>query len=445
MKQHKLKSVSRPLIRGASAKRQRAVRAARPLHKRVLLHPFTVMVLLCAGVLIIGSAWTGFAVSYTVTATVPAPPVTSAATIAAPTDGQHVAAPDITVSGGCAPQSYVTLSVDGSFAGSGPCGNYQYSLDTTLAAGPNQLVVQIYNLTNQAGPTTPGITVYYDAPAPPPSPNAPVPTEVTVDTVEGSTFAGAPSVPTTSENPTITGFAPPLSHVVVTFHSIVVTCETEADSKGYWSCTLPQSLPDGTHEVQIMATTPSGEQLTYPAFNILVKTPYINPAPARIHVDTTYRYQVSRPGQVVSCAVQLLGGTAPYTMRVDWGDHDVELIQVGNHDQFSLDHSYKASGNYTITLTVTDAAKASSVMQLVAVVQNPSLASASIISTGQGPLASFLNGIRQRLWLIWPSYVVVVLMAIGYWLGEREEYQQLVGRKRALAPARVHKKNPRMR
>jgi|GEM_PF-4566419 len=42
----------------------------------------------------------------------------------------------------------------------------------------------------------------------------------------------------------------------------------------------------------------------------------------------------------------------------------------------------------------------------------------------------FLDALHRWLWLILPAYVVVTLMAVGYYLGERDEYQHLMAKRR---------------
>src|SRR5690348_11337747 len=75
-----------PTDRQTSRHRQRRqihqrIRRAQPVHKRVLLHPASVMCLLVAGVFIAGWTLHAAAASYGVTAKVPAPPLTDGAVI----------------------------------------------------------------------------------------------------------------------------------------------------------------------------------------------------------------------------------------------------------------------------------------------------------------------------------------------------------------------------
>ena len=81
---------------------------------------------------------------------------------------------------------------------------------------------------------------------------------------------GLNGVPVISSLPTFSGSAIPGSTVVVEVHSDVVTCSATATSNGSWSCTLPSSLPAGTHTVNILITYPDGSTTELGPYQVLV-------------------------------------------------------------------------------------------------------------------------------------------------------------------------------
>src|SRR5581483_6172974 len=88
--------------KAAGAKRKatkRAIRHAQPLHKRFALHPINILALLCVGVLLATFTLNALADSYTVSATLPAPPLVDPAVITDPPDGAQFSTQSITVSG----------------------------------------------------------------------------------------------------------------------------------------------------------------------------------------------------------------------------------------------------------------------------------------------------------------------------------------------------------
>jgi hypothetical protein len=427
------KKTIRPAALQELHKKRAAIKYARPLHKRVLLHPFTVMVLLCAGVLIVGSTIQSFAASYNVTASVPAPLITHPALITAPSNLTHVHGAAVTITGSCQAQSYVKVSVNASLGGAAPCdSNQTFSVPTTLSAGANQLQAQIYNLTDQPGPTSNATVIYLDQNAiiPPPAPAA-SPTTLHLTDVEGDDYAAGNRTWQTSVNPTISGTAPPFAYIVVTFHSVVQTCRTQADANGWWSCTLNNTLPVGIHHVDVVATTAQGQTFTAPTFQINVvagRTSILRPMTStapRISFD--HVYQARRAGQAAVWNVSITGGTAPYKLTISWGDGTTENLARPDGSSVGISHVYTAtSNNYLVTATVTDAKNTQSKVQVVTAINLVLTNTASVLAGGNhNPFGSLLASTRQRLWLIWPAYIVVVLMAVGYYLGEREEYRRL--------------------
>jgi len=164
-----------------TTKRQ-ARRQNYPIHKRFLLHPITLFGLLCIGVLIAG--WTYQVVADTVISSViEAPNLQAGATIISPTDGANFTSSPITVAGTCPDNSYIKLDVNGVLSGISWCNpDNTFLIETSLFSGANTLVVQDYNETDLAGPTTPSIRVSFTPTEPvttPVKPQAPTSSQTT--------------------------------------------------------------------------------------------------------------------------------------------------------------------------------------------------------------------------------------------------------------------------
>lgn len=126
------------------------------------------MVLLCVGVLLAGLTFHGSADSYVVNAVVPAALPSGPATITAPADQAHFTSKPIAVSGTCPENTYVKLLRNGVLSGIANCavGQTTFQIDSDLFPGANTLLAQVYNITDQAGPASSPITVFYDVPTP---------------------------------------------------------------------------------------------------------------------------------------------------------------------------------------------------------------------------------------------------------------------------------------
>ena len=149
--------------------KHRAVKPSSSRKKRLgFAYPLVIFLLLCSGVFLV--AWT-FNVSATdilVTGRIPGDPVTSPAVITSPADGTHFTAVPIDVSGTCpANAAYVEIFRNNFMGGSALCTGGSFSLSTDLFAGKNDLTAHSFNITDDEGPVSNPITVYYDVPVPP--------------------------------------------------------------------------------------------------------------------------------------------------------------------------------------------------------------------------------------------------------------------------------------
>lgn len=102
-----------------------------------------------------------------ITATVPGPIPTSPAIITSPADQTTFDSPEITVKGTCPPEgAYITLLRNSVSAGVAPCTAGNFELTISLVVGANELQALVYNVTDNPGPGSSIVTVYYSPPQP---------------------------------------------------------------------------------------------------------------------------------------------------------------------------------------------------------------------------------------------------------------------------------------
>jgi len=383
-------------------------RRIRPLHRRIALHTSSLLLLLGGGFIPSPFNFAAQTYSYDVTARVPAPLPSSPATITSPFDQQHVTDQTITVSGSCPDNSYVKIFVGGAEAGVANCSGGAFSLPVTLAHGANTLTAKVYNITDDEGPSSGSITVFYDAPAPPPQNPSSPPTGISVTTVDGKTVRlGDRFLLLSTQLPTFTGLAPPFSKITITIHSNVVTCLTVANKYGWWSCTITEPLEVGDHIVHVVAVTPDGRVLVYPDFSIRVYASLpkkVVPPPPTITIP--YHFAIRTPGQQWQWDVTL-GGQAPFTVVIDWGDGATQQLDRADGGQFTISHTYQKAGTYQPVVRVTDKNGMSASHQLLAEVRDR----ASVAAQFGGNLFSGLDP-----WVAWPLYAAI-LVGIGIFWG----------------------------
>jgi hypothetical protein len=458
---------SKPAAKHRSRSVSRRAAPSRAIHLRITLHPVSLMVALCVGVLLTASTLSAFGESYEVTASVSAPPPSQAAVLNLPTANQHFTTPDIAVQGGCPANSYIKLFVDGTFSGSAVCQNGSFSIAQSLHSGGNALSVQDYNITDQPGPSTPAVMAYYDTPStpvnPPLTPTPPAttpaatPTELHVSEVDdGVSYSSTIALTSTTSLPTFSGTAPPFSNITILVHSDPITCLTQADAYGFWSCTLATELPDGEHTVTISAITPEGVHLRLPIFKIMVsgsavsivRTPPATTPPQIIIPD--YHYQVFLAGSDVPISFVINGGRGPYTTIIDWGDGTISTYTQSANGVANYTHNYKASNNplsqRLIKVRVIDADGATTLSQQSVVIRSPvTAASTNGGNTSSGGLLGTINlpWLHNYLWILWPGYIIIILMLLSFYLGERrqrDEDRKPVVRRR-VAPHHHRKKH----
>jgi hypothetical protein len=168
-------------------------------------------------------------------------------------------------------------------------------------------------------------------------------------------------------------------------------------------------------------------------------TPYIPKAPGSspggaseqigsLLLWSDYRFSVFTTRSAVTWTLRIQSGKAPYSVKVSWGDGNSSQLRIGGHDEFEINHAYEQPGYYPIFITATDSIGNEAHLQLVALIKLPgALGTIGSIISGHGDAVSPPRDFRWLL-VAWPAYVVIGLMIFSFWLGERREYLQLIGR-----------------
>ncbi len=322
---------------------KKQLRAGRPKHLQVALHPLSILLLLAAGVCII--CWTGQVIAddFSVTAIVPAKPLIKQATIRSLANGAVITQVPITVSGFCPTDSYVKLYANNTFSGVALCAaDGTYSIETGLFPGLSRLLVQAYNITDEPGPAGQAITVQYN------------PKEAQATSTPGSR-------PTTGN--------------------------------------LATNAP-GASSLQLLLTS-------------------------------DFHYQTFVTGDTFSWPMDLEGGTPPYTVYITWGDGQSSTIVFKTDPVFQITHHFSKPGYYPVVVRSVDAAGQVQIIQLSALIRTAGSSGILPVSGAQsdsapanhvGGISTALLHAKRWLWLVWPSFIILLLMVASFWLGERKEY-----------------------
>jgi hypothetical protein len=262
------------------------IRKKRPVHKRILLHPITLLFVLVIGVFVFEWTYRVVADTLTITATVPAAILTSPAVITSPTDGFSFNTSNILVEGYCPDGSYVNVYNNGGFSGTSMCttgGTFQ--LELSLFLGTNDLVARAYNITNQAGPTSSGITVTYTIAVSPTTPTPPPTTVLPLLLVSNFQYQTFVVNNTFSWRVQIQGGIPPITLTiswgdskqteVITNASGLLTIKHTFSQQGYYPVIIKATDANGdVHILQLAAL------IRNPNAANIYSTNYLLPAPS---------------------------------------------------------------------------------------------------------------------------------------------------------------------
>lgn len=157
---------------------------------------------------------------------------------------------------------------------------------------------------------------------------------------------------------------------------------------------------------------------------------------SEVHIQSINFYRGSLPGQKVVWPIELVGGQAPYAVSVDWGDGTSDVVTRLAPGPFTLEHIYQKVGGYLgsfpLIIRVADAAGHTGYLQLTTIVNAAKGVAAAGTSGGGGPATSSVTSTIKWL-IIWPIWVMLLLMIISFWLGEQREKKIMQQRMAALA------------
>jgi hypothetical protein len=311
-------------------------------------------------------SWTYKVVADTISSVIEAPALTSSATITSPSSDETLNNPQVEVSGSCPINSYVKLQINGNFVGVAWCSdNNGYNIATTLYSGTNVLAAQDFNSTNLAGPTSNPVTVYYQPPA--------------ALTTPGQINKANPQQKTTT---------------------------TASDS-------LTTQTSQGSNSSQ--APVAQSSQAKQP-----------------ILISCSFEFKTFSVNNQFSWQIDIIGGAPPYEVMINWGDGSTSREYLKANPLITIKHQYKEPGYYSVVLSVVDSTGSKQTLQLAALINNAKGQSPFITtpttSSGAGLGNSSNTPDRDWLFLAWPAYATVSLMALSFWLGEKRELELIRNR-----------------
>ncbi len=130
------------------------------------------------------------------------------------------------------------------------------------------------------------------------------------------------------------------------------------------------------------------------------------------------------PEQTMTVPLDVLGGTPPYAVNVEWGDASNKVVPRNDNATFNVDHVYKKPGTYQVTFQATDTGGRVAFLTVAAIVNgqpDPAVASTKPVAT------------PGQLLLLWPIFTGAVAVVASFWLGEQREKRVLSKQERLVA------------
>ena len=139
-------------------------------------------------------------------------------------------------------------------------------------------------------------------------------------------------------------------------------------------------------------------------------------------LNTDAVFRGTFPEQELTMPLDILGGSPPYAVNIQWGDSTNKVIPRNDNVSFTAGHVYKKPGTYQINIQATDALDRVAFLSVAAIVNGQP----DVITPGTTDSVS--DTTLSRLLLLWPLYVGAFAVVISFWLGERREKHILAKR-----------------
>ena len=133
---------------------------------------------------------------------------------------------------------------------------------------------------------------------------------------------------------------------------------------------------------------------------------------SQLLLNTDAVFRGAFPEQELTVPINIIGGTAPYAVNIQWGDSNNKVIPRNDNLSFASSHAYSRPGTYQISLQATDANGRVGFLSVAAIV-NGQPATTAVTGSTTSPT------IITTLLALWPLYTAVAGIVIAFWLGER--------------------------
>jgi hypothetical protein len=142
-------------------------------------------------------------------------------------------------------------------------------------------------------------------------------------------------------------------------------------------------------------------------------------------LNTDAVFRGSFPNQEMSMPIDIIGGTPPYAINIQWGDANNKVVSRSDNTAFKVGHAYQKAGTYQITIQGSDGNGRVAFLTVASIINGQPDVAVTATTAKTDTLS--------KLVLLWPLYTSTVAILASFWLGERREKSLLAKRGQLLA------------
>jgi hypothetical protein len=142
-------------------------------------------------------------------------------------------------------------------------------------------------------------------------------------------------------------------------------------------------------------------------------------------LNTDAVFRGSFPNQEMSMPIDIIGGTPPYAINIQWGDANNKVVSRSDNTAFKIGHAYQKAGTYQITIQGSDGNGRVAFLTVASIINGQPDVAVTATTAKTDTLS--------KLVLLWPLYTSTVAILVSFWLGERREKSLLAKRGQLLA------------
>ncbi len=133
---------------------------------------------------------------------------------------------------------------------------------------------------------------------------------------------------------------------------------------------------------------------------------------AQLLLNSDAVYRGIFPDKQMNVPLDILGGTPPYAVNVQWGDSTNKVVPRNDDIPFTIDHTYKKPGVYQVSFQASDSQQRVAFLTVASIVNGQP----AVVASGATAKLSV-----NKLLMLWPLYTASAAVVLSFWLGERRE------------------------